>query len=324
MNRIPERRRPLFVLAASLAVLLVVAGGVLLIGRLTPTPTPTTVPTSSATVVAVRGPIDSGGCRPCVLRRLQGGEADRRPCLDPSLRDRRTVVGLPLGSRTSYSARRQSRRRPSSRSSSSRTSTSSRLGDSATVQLVYTEGGYDISLDSGEPLESPGVLAPRDVTMELRQSRRSLVGRDLRGPGHGDQRCADARFLAACAGACVPSRSERPGCRGDRPGSRCASRQMDLRGSRLRRRHCDRKLGSASRVANACPDRVLLRVAEPGQSRPPTATRGGSGFIEPPTAAPSTSIARSRWFCAARSQPSGSARQGSAISASISRSALNL
>ena len=31
-------------------------------------------------------------------------------------------------------------------------------GDSATVQLVYTEGGYDISLDSGEPLESPGVL----------------------------------------------------------------------------------------------------------------------------------------------------------------------
>ena len=49
MNRIPERRRPLFVLAASLAVLLVVAGGVLLIGRLTPTPTPTTAPTSSAT-----------------------------------------------------------------------------------------------------------------------------------------------------------------------------------------------------------------------------------------------------------------------------------
>ncbi|MEP6639720.1 MAG: hypothetical protein ABJC39_10265 [Chloroflexota bacterium] len=42
-------------------------------------------------------------------------------------------------------------------------------GDSATVQLVYTEGGYDISLDSGEPLESPGVLAPRDVTMELRR-----------------------------------------------------------------------------------------------------------------------------------------------------------
>ena len=49
MNRIPERRRPLFVLAASLAVLLVVAGGVLLVGRLTPTPTPTTLPTSSAT-----------------------------------------------------------------------------------------------------------------------------------------------------------------------------------------------------------------------------------------------------------------------------------
>ena len=42
-------------------------------------------------------------------------------------------------------------------------------GDSATVHLVYTEGGYDISLDTGEPLESPNVLAPRDVTMELRR-----------------------------------------------------------------------------------------------------------------------------------------------------------
>jgi hypothetical protein len=42
-------------------------------------------------------------------------------------------------------------------------------GDTATVQLTYTEGGYDISLDSGQPLESPGTLAPRDVTLELRQ-----------------------------------------------------------------------------------------------------------------------------------------------------------
>ena len=41
-------------------------------------------------------------------------------------------------------------------------------GDTATVQLTYTEGGYDISLDSGQPLESPGTLAPRDATLELR------------------------------------------------------------------------------------------------------------------------------------------------------------
>ena len=41
-------------------------------------------------------------------------------------------------------------------------------GASATVRLVYTEGGYDVSLVSGTPLESPNVLAPRNVTMELR------------------------------------------------------------------------------------------------------------------------------------------------------------
>ena len=81
MNRIPERRRPLFVLAASLAVLLVVAGGVLLVGRLTPTPTPTTVAHVVSDRVAVRGPIDSRGCRSRVLRRAQGGEADRRSAL---------------------------------------------------------------------------------------------------------------------------------------------------------------------------------------------------------------------------------------------------
>lgn len=42
-------------------------------------------------------------------------------------------------------------------------------GDTATVQLTYTEGGYDISLDTGQPLESPGTLAPRNATLELRQ-----------------------------------------------------------------------------------------------------------------------------------------------------------
>jgi len=42
-------------------------------------------------------------------------------------------------------------------------------GDAATADLVYTEGGYDISLDTGKPLESPNVLAPRNITMDLRK-----------------------------------------------------------------------------------------------------------------------------------------------------------
>lgn len=41
-------------------------------------------------------------------------------------------------------------------------------GDIAIVELDYTEGGYDIDLNSGEPLESPVVLPTRHVTVELR------------------------------------------------------------------------------------------------------------------------------------------------------------
>lgn len=42
-------------------------------------------------------------------------------------------------------------------------------GTTATVTLDYTEGGYDINLDTGEPLESPVVLPAVEVTVELRQ-----------------------------------------------------------------------------------------------------------------------------------------------------------
>ena len=43
-------------------------------------------------------------------------------------------------------------------------------GDVATVVLDFTEGGYDIDLDSGEPLESPVVLPTRRLTVELHRS----------------------------------------------------------------------------------------------------------------------------------------------------------
>jgi hypothetical protein len=40
-------------------------------------------------------------------------------------------------------------------------------GDRSTVAFDLTEGGYDISLDTGEPLESPEVLPTTRVTVEL-------------------------------------------------------------------------------------------------------------------------------------------------------------
>jgi hypothetical protein len=170
MNRIPERRRPLFVLAASLAVLLVVAGGVLLVGRLTPTPTPTptALPTASSTATAAADPSTPEGA----VRAFFAAYKEARRTDDPALirayvtgeqsSAYLSVQGFLLGQKAAKKASVLTVQQLENINVQS-------TGDSATVQLVYTEGGYDISLDSGEPLESPGVLAPRDVTMELRR-----------------------------------------------------------------------------------------------------------------------------------------------------------
>ena len=42
-------------------------------------------------------------------------------------------------------------------------------GDDSTVTFAYTEGGYDISLDTGQALESPVVLPTVTVTAYLKQ-----------------------------------------------------------------------------------------------------------------------------------------------------------
>jgi hypothetical protein len=42
-----------------------------------------------------------------------------------------------------------------------------RSGDRATVEFTYVAGGYDIDLETGEPLESPEVLEPTRVRAEV-------------------------------------------------------------------------------------------------------------------------------------------------------------
>ena len=42
-------------------------------------------------------------------------------------------------------------------------------GASATVTFEYTEGGYDVSLDTGQALESPVVLPTVTVTVDVKQ-----------------------------------------------------------------------------------------------------------------------------------------------------------
>jgi hypothetical protein len=169
MNRIPERRRPLFVLTASLAVLIVVAGGVLLIGRLTPTPTPTTLPTSSATASPSTGLSTPEGA----VRAFFEAYAQARRTDDPS-------PILPLTTGAASSAYRSVEAFLLGQKEVGKASITTVLqlenfsvtteGDRSTVTFDLTEGGYDISLDTGEPLESPEVLPTTHVTVELSQA----------------------------------------------------------------------------------------------------------------------------------------------------------
>lgn len=46
---------------------------------------------------------------------------------------------------------------------------SSVTGDTATVDFDYTVGGYNVALDSGKPLETPNVLAPVHVKVDLKK-----------------------------------------------------------------------------------------------------------------------------------------------------------
>jgi hypothetical protein len=169
MNRIPERRRPLFVLAASLAVLLVVAGGVLLLGRITPTPTPTTVPTSSATSSPSADPSTPEGA----VRAFFAAYAQARRTDDPS-----PILPLTTGEASSAYRSVEAFLLGQKEVGKASITTVLRLenfsvateGEGSTVTFDLTEGGYDISLDTGVPLESPEVLPTTHVTVELSQA----------------------------------------------------------------------------------------------------------------------------------------------------------
>jgi hypothetical protein len=166
VNRIPERNRPLVILVAGVVVLLLVAGGVLLLGQLGPSPTPSTSLPPSASPSA--DPSTPEGA----VRAFFGALKEARRTDDPALirpyvtgeqsSAYLSVQGFLLGQKAVKKASVLTVQQVENL-------TVQTTGDTATVHLVYTEGGYDISLDTGQPLESPNVLAPRDVSMELRK-----------------------------------------------------------------------------------------------------------------------------------------------------------
>lgn len=168
MNRIPERNRPLVIVATGVVVLLLVAGGILLLGQLGPTPTPSTSLPPSATASPSPDPSTPEGATRAFFGALVAARRTDDPALiEPYVTSRessahRTVAGFLAGQKESGKA-----------------SITTMLeledvqveesGETAQLTATLLEAGYDIDLDTGQPLESPVTLSPRNLTVELRR-----------------------------------------------------------------------------------------------------------------------------------------------------------
>ena len=162
---VPERYRLAVVAATSLIVVVIVAGAILLLNR--PGPTPVESPSPTAVASPSLDPSTPEGA----VRSFFDAFAKARRTDDPALirpyvtgeqsSAYLSVQGFLLGQKAAKKASVLTVQQLDN-------IVVETTGDSATVRLVYTEGGYDISLDGGKPLESPNVLAPRNVTLELR------------------------------------------------------------------------------------------------------------------------------------------------------------
>lgn len=165
MNRIPERNRPLVVLLTAVVVVVVVAGAVLLTARLgPPTPSPSTMP-SMSTSPSVGMTTPEGGVRAFFEAFARARRTD-----DPAL-----VLSSTTGEQSS--AYRSVAAFLLGQKEQGRASITTVLelenfsvttsGDQSTVAFDLTEGGYNIDIDTGEPLESPEILPTTRVTAEV-------------------------------------------------------------------------------------------------------------------------------------------------------------
>ena len=166
MNRIPERKRPFVVVVTGIGVLLVVVGGILIASRLGPSPTPTPSSASSPTPSTSADPTTPEGA----TRAFFEAYAAARRTDDPSL-----VAPHVAGTDSSAYRTVDAFLRGQKEVGKASITTVLRIenvsvettADRSTVAFDFTEGGYDISLDSGESLESPEVLPTTRVTAEL-------------------------------------------------------------------------------------------------------------------------------------------------------------
>jgi len=162
---VPERYRLAVVAATSLIVVVIVAAAILLLNRPGPTPvvspSPTVTASPSLDVTTPEGAVRSFFDAFAKARRTDDPALIRPYVTGEQSSAYLSVQGFLLGQKAAKKASVLTIQQLDN-------IVVETTGASATVRLVYTEGGYDVSLVSGTPLESPNVLAPRNVTMELR------------------------------------------------------------------------------------------------------------------------------------------------------------
>jgi hypothetical protein len=168
VNRIPERNRPVVILAVGIAVLLVVAGGVLLVGRIGPSTTPTPSASASATASPSVDPSTPEGG----TRAFFDAFARARLTDDPSI-----VEPFVTGKSSSAYLTVDAFLRGQKEAGKASVITTNDLsgfgvdvqGQMATVMVTQQLGGYDIAVDTGKPRESPTLLPATSFRVVLKQ-----------------------------------------------------------------------------------------------------------------------------------------------------------
>lgn len=168
MDRLHPRYQLPLVVGVSVLVVLLVAGGVLFLPRLGSPPAPTGSLGPSATASPTGGESTPEGATRAFFDAVVAARRTNDPAfIEPFVTGREssaylTVAGFLAGQQQSGKASITTRLELQDISVEE-------AGDSARLTATLLESGYDIDLESGEPLESPVTLEPRRLTVELRR-----------------------------------------------------------------------------------------------------------------------------------------------------------
>ena len=169
MNRLPPRYQLPLVVGVSFVVVLLIVGGVLLLGQLGPTPSPTaSSPPSTTTPPSADPSTPEGATRVFFDAVVAARRTDDPELIEPFVTSRessayRTVAAFRPGQKESGKASITTMLQLEDVSVEA-------SGDTARLTATLLETGYDIDLDTGQPLESPVTLDPRSLTVELRKA----------------------------------------------------------------------------------------------------------------------------------------------------------